>query len=109
MLRKELDGYSALLIGPGFGREDVTGEFIRELLRPKEEIKRSRAIGFVPLGAEDDARAGDDDGHLPPLVIDADALNLLAGMDNWSTLRPAQHHPDAAPRRVRTAGRTRNR
>jgi hydroxyethylthiazole kinase-like uncharacterized protein yjeF len=88
VLRKELEGYRALLIGPGFGREDVTGEFIRELLRPKEEIKRSRAIGFVPLGAEDDASSEDDDSHLPPLVIDADALNLLAGMENWPALVP---------------------
>jgi hydroxyethylthiazole kinase-like uncharacterized protein yjeF len=88
VLRKELEGYRALLIGPGFGREDVTGEFIRELLRPKEEIKRSRAIGFVPLGAEDDAPSEEDDSHLPPLVIDADALNLLAGMEDWSALVP---------------------
>jgi hydroxyethylthiazole kinase-like uncharacterized protein yjeF len=89
VLRKELDGYRALLIGPGFGREDVTGEFIRELLRPKEEIRRSRAIGFVPLGAEDDAPAEEDDSHLPPLVIDADALNLLAAMEDWPALVPS--------------------
>ncbi len=89
VLRKEVEGYRALLLGPGFGREDVTGGFMRELLRPKEEIKRSRAIGFVPLGKED-APAEEDDSHLPPLVIDADALNLLAGMEDWPTLVPSR-------------------
>ncbi len=89
VLRKEVEGYRALLIGPGFGREDVTGGFIRELLRPKEEIKRSRAIGFVPFGKED-TPAEEDDSHLPPLVIDADALNLLAGMEDWPTLVPSR-------------------
>ncbi|GIV81147.1 MAG: hypothetical protein KatS3mg051_0501 [Anaerolineae bacterium] len=48
VLRDELAGYTALLLGPGFGREEVTGLFLRELLRPEEEIRHSRAIGFVP-------------------------------------------------------------
>ncbi len=87
VLRKELEGYRALLLGPGLGREEVTAEFLRELLRPKEEIKRSRAIGFVPFGAEDSASA-EDDSDLPPLVIDADGLNLLATMDDGLALIP---------------------
>jgi NAD(P)H-hydrate epimerase len=58
VLRKEIEGYRALLLGPGFGREAVTGEFLRELLHPKEEIKRSRAIGFVPLGADEAGLSG---------------------------------------------------
>jgi len=84
VLRKEITGYSALLLGPGWGHEDVTGEFLRELLQPKEEIRRARAIGFIPLEAE----AAADAAHLPPLVIDADGLNLLAGMNNWPDLVP---------------------
>jgi hydroxyethylthiazole kinase-like uncharacterized protein yjeF len=88
VLRKEIEGYRALLLGPGFGREDVTGEFLRELLHPKEEIKHSRAIGFIPLDEEDSDQAGETGSHLPPLVIDADALNLLAGMNDWPALVP---------------------
>ncbi len=86
VLRKELEGYSALLLGPGFGRETVTGDFLRELLQPKEEIRRSRAIGFVPSAAQD----GDEAlaAHLPPLVIDADGLNLLAAHEDWPGLVP---------------------
>lgn len=86
VLRKELEGYSALLLGPGFGRETVTGDFLRELLQPKEEIRRSRAIGFVTSAAQD----GDEAlaAHLPPLVIDADGLNLLAAHEDWPGLVP---------------------
>ncbi|HEX3052926.1 MAG TPA: NAD(P)H-hydrate dehydratase [Aggregatilineaceae bacterium] len=87
VLRQEIEGYSALLLGPGWGHEDVTGEFLRELLRPKEEIRHARAIGFVPLEAEaaaSDAAAA----KLPPIVIDADGLNLLADMKNWPDLVP---------------------
>jgi hydroxyethylthiazole kinase-like uncharacterized protein yjeF len=86
VLRKELEGYRALLLGPGFGREDTTGEFMRELLQHKEEIRHSRAIGFVPL--ENEALNEPDNAQLPPLVIDADGLNLLSGMDDWPKLVP---------------------
>ncbi|MBN1200302.1 MAG: NAD(P)H-hydrate dehydratase [Anaerolineae bacterium] len=87
VLRDEIDDYSALLLGPGFGQEDVTAEFLRELLLPKEEIRHSRAIGFVPL-AQDEAGMQSPRANLPPLVIDADGLNLLAGMDDWQALVP---------------------
>ena len=86
VLRAELAGYSALLLGPGFGREDVTGEFLRELLHPPEEVRHSRAIGFVP-----DIPTGESVSHaagLPPLIIDADGLNLLAATDDWPRLLP---------------------
>jgi hydroxyethylthiazole kinase-like uncharacterized protein yjeF len=88
VLRKEIDGYSALLLGPGFGREDVTAEFIRELLQPEEEIRHSRAIGFVPRADKTDDSAPETPSALPPLVIDADGLNLLAAMDDWTNLVP---------------------
>jgi NAD(P)H-hydrate epimerase len=86
VLRAELASYSALLLGPGLGHEDVTGEFLRELLQPQEEARHSRAIGFVP-----NAPAGESAAHaagLPPLVIDADGLNLLAAIDGWPRLLP---------------------
>jgi len=86
VLRQELAGYSALLLGPGFGREDTTGEFLRELLRPREERRPERAIGFI-RGAEDAAEP-QDNGALPPLVIDADGLNLLAEIEDWPALLP---------------------
>ncbi len=84
-------------------------EFLRELLRPKEEVRHSRAIGFVPM---EPASGGDDapNANLPPLVLDADALNLLAGMDDWPSLLPPDTivtpHPGEFARLAQTrAGR----
>lgn len=87
VLRKELASYSALLVGPGLGREDVTAEFMREMLNPKEEIRHSRAIGFIPANNDEDETDSSSAG-LPPLVIDADGLNLLSEMDDWPKLLP---------------------
>lgn len=87
VLRGELGKYKALLLGPGFGQEDDTAKFLRELLQPAEESQHVRAIGFVPSSAG--AESGQDDGSgLPPLVIDADGLNLLAAMEDWPALLP---------------------
>lgn len=87
VLRPELDGYSALLLGPGFGREETTGEFLRELLRPTEERRPARAIGFSHVLDRDD-EAQDESTPLPPVVIDADGLNLLAEIEEWAALLP---------------------
>jgi NAD(P)H-hydrate epimerase len=89
VLRKELDGYTSLLLGPGFGREDVTAEFLRELLKPKEESRPARIIGFIRPSEADSAAAEDENTALPPLVVDADALNLLAEIEDWPMLLPA--------------------
>ncbi|WP_119066846.1 NAD(P)H-hydrate dehydratase [Aggregatilinea lenta] len=87
VLRKELGGASAMVLGPGLGHEDVTADFLRALLTPREDVRRARPFGFV---VPDDApeASTEDDAPLPPLVIDADGLNLLAGMDDWSSLLP---------------------
>lgn len=85
VLREELANYTSLLVGPGFGTEDDTGEFLRELLNPQEQIKHSRAIGFIPLDANGETAPT---ATLPPLVIDADGLNLLAQMPNWADQLP---------------------
>lgn len=88
VLREESADYTAMLIGPGVGQEDETGEFLRELLQPQEEIRHSRALGFVPVEADD---GGDNPGHnseLPPLVLDASGLYLLSQIDDWADLLP---------------------
>lgn len=55
-----VDGYDALLFGPGLG-EGTT--FVETLLAEAE--------------------------RLPPLVVDADGLNVLAGMEDWPHRLPA--------------------
>ncbi|MCY4024232.1 MAG: NAD(P)H-hydrate dehydratase [Anaerolineaceae bacterium] len=60
-LRDALPGYSALVLGPGWGISDRTRELLEQLLTLE----------------------------LPPLLVDADALNLLAARQDWpGTLPP---------------------
>ncbi|MBL8163679.1 MAG: NAD(P)H-hydrate dehydratase [Anaerolineae bacterium] len=64
VLQAESKRYDALLIGPGWGQRDGTREFLLKLLRHY------------------------DAATWPPLVIDADALNLLSAVDDWYKLLP---------------------
>jgi len=87
VLTENLERATALLIGPGFGLEDTTKEFLEKLLRgatlPK--IPHGR-IGFIQT------KAGDAESErlvLPPLVVDADGLKLLAKIPDWPKLLPA--------------------
>jgi len=94
---KELDTYDALLIGPGLGREDTTRDMLVRLLRNHQEAAQrqrkeaKRQIGFAGLARGPADEAGGQAGSvvLPPLVLDADALNLLADVDDWPALLPA--------------------
>jgi NAD(P)H-hydrate epimerase len=58
---RNLGKTTALLLGPGFGLEQTTYQFLANLLTPS----------------------------LPPLVLDADGLKLLAKIPNWPTRLPA--------------------
>ncbi|MCD4685141.1 MAG: NAD(P)H-hydrate dehydratase [Anaerolineae bacterium] len=87
-LREEQAGHSAMLVGPGLGQEDTTGDFLCELLQPQEEIRQSRAIGFVPATSAEEAQAAQDESGLPPLVIDASGLWLLSEIEDWAALVP---------------------
>jgi hydroxyethylthiazole kinase-like uncharacterized protein yjeF len=92
IIRKELDKYNTLLIGPGLGTEDATAKFLKKLLGPteKEKIKKSRHLGFAAASgvSQDEEDADIIETTLPRLVIDADGLNLLSEIDNWWTLLP---------------------
>lgn len=72
--------YDALLVGPGLGQERETVEFVRGLLVGERE---PRAVGFVRGEAPPPARPA-----LPPLVVDADGLNILAGLADWPARLP---------------------
>jgi NAD(P)H-hydrate epimerase len=62
VLKERFDRTTALLVGPGLGHTDSTTIFLKELL------------------AQGDS--------LPPLILDADALNILAQQSNWWSLLP---------------------
>lgn len=55
-------GYTALLVGCGLGQHNSTKAFLKHLLAHQ---------------------------NLPPLIIDADALNILSQLDNWWDLLPS--------------------
>ncbi|MBN1287142.1 MAG: bifunctional ADP-dependent NAD(P)H-hydrate dehydratase/NAD(P)H-hydrate epimerase [Anaerolineae bacterium] len=89
VLRKELEPYSAMLLGPGWGQEKPTAEFLEGILRPEDRPAKRRAIGFVRSDAGEGAETPET-SHLPSLVVDADGLNLLSGIEDWHKLLPAE-------------------
>ena len=83
---KNLERATALLIGPGFGTEPTTKEFIENILAGKSAPKKATArIGFVHDESE---KQEEENNHLPPMIVDADGLKLLAQIKDWHTKLP---------------------
>ncbi len=81
---ENLEKVSAILLGPGFGLEDTTKNFLINLLFAIPHGGKT-SIGFVaPANKE---TAGEKQ-ELPPLVIDADGLKLLARIPDWASKLP---------------------
>lgn len=79
-----LEGYEAMLIGPGLGQEDEVVQFVQsfiagELHRPR----RRERLGFLNREGGEGEEEGQPAVRFPPIVIDADALNALAKQDAW--------------------------
>ncbi|HEX5807024.1 MAG TPA: NAD(P)H-hydrate dehydratase [Anaerolineales bacterium] len=86
VLAKNFERASALLIGPGFGMENATKEFIENLIEGRFSPKKNaQRIGFVHKEAE---KAEENNTRLPPLVFDADGLKLLGQIKDWYTKIP---------------------
>jgi NAD(P)H-hydrate epimerase len=86
VLVKNFEKATALLIGPGFGTENTTKEFIENLLTGKFVSKKSTVgIGFVHQASE---KREDENGKLPALIFDADGLKLLAQIKDWNKKLP---------------------
>jgi NAD(P)H-hydrate epimerase len=86
-LTKSLENASALLVGPGFGIEEKTREFLEGLLAGKSNYKKHTPhIGFIQ---EEIKEKGDESILLPPMVVDADGLKLLAKIPDWHKKLPA--------------------
>lgn len=83
-----LDRATALLIGPGLGLEETTRHFLELVLSPTAHGARSK-IGF--LGQEMGARRPEPNQpavKIPPVVVDADGLKLLARLPDWPARLP---------------------
>jgi ADP-dependent NAD(P)H-hydrate dehydratase / NAD(P)H-hydrate epimerase len=85
VVRDNLEKITALLLGPGWGHEETTGEFLRELVLTKVDSGRKGKIGFL----EADGTGTGAPAVLPPLVFDADGLNLLSKAKGWEKDLPA--------------------
>lgn len=84
---KNLERATALLVGPGFGTEDTTKEFIENLLKGKVLARKATArIGFVHQESE---KKEEKNSEMPPMIFDADGLKLLAKIPDWHKLLPA--------------------
>lgn len=90
--------YDAMLLGPGLGREKETVEFVRALLEGIEW----RSAGFLRADERVLQKV-----FLPPLVVDADGLNILAELPDWPSLLPPQTvltpHPGEMARLMKCA------
>ncbi len=89
ILAEKVGDYDALLLGPGFGQEKPTEEFLCELLGAQTSA-RKRRVGFAYQKAEAEEETSEGI-RLPPLIVDADGLNLLANIEDWWDQLP----PDA--------------
>ncbi len=86
VLSKNLERVTALLTGPGLGLEETTGEFLSGILSGNSDKLPHGRMGFVKGSSP-----GEEQKHtsLPPLIIDADGLKLLAKIKNWWKILPS--------------------
>jgi len=70
ILCAHLDKVTALLIGPGLGLSDATAGFMQGVLTKFKSYTSK-------------------EGQLPPCVLDADALKLIAQVPGWQQMLPA--------------------
>ncbi len=84
VVRNSLDRATAILIGPGFGMQDTTREFLIKLFTEVGSGKKGE-IGFV----HQDNTSSDEEIILKPIVMDADGLKLMAQIPDWPSLLPA--------------------
>jgi len=82
-VRQSLERVTAVLVGPGFGLQETTRRFWGRFLTGKEHAART-GIGFVPQKVRSEQAT-----QLPPLVIDADGLKLLAKLEDWPQRLPS--------------------
>lgn len=82
VLAKELDKSQVLLMGPGFGMEKETAAFLRRLLRAEEAGGKGQ-MGFAHRAEAEASEKSSQLVPLPPLVVDADGLKLLAQIEGW--------------------------
>jgi ADP-dependent NAD(P)H-hydrate dehydratase / NAD(P)H-hydrate epimerase len=83
--RQNIDRATAILIGPGFGLEETTKEFLHRFFS-EGAINHKGRIGFLSSMKGENPRHNAE----KPIIIDADGLKLLSRIDNWAELLPRE-------------------
>jgi ADP-dependent NAD(P)H-hydrate dehydratase / NAD(P)H-hydrate epimerase len=86
ILKDNLERVSAVLVGPGFGVEDTTRDFLAALFGVGQSRRRGAGIGFSNVRREEEG--AQSYSAFPPLVMDADGLKLLAKLPDWHKSLP---------------------
>ncbi|MGD8458092.1 MAG: NAD(P)H-hydrate dehydratase [Anaerolineales bacterium] len=74
-----LSRVTAMLIGPGFGLQDTTRDFIDGLLAGNQSSSKIK-VGIL---SSSNRQGNSHIGSFPSLVVDADGLKLLSQLDDW--------------------------
>jgi ADP-dependent NAD(P)H-hydrate dehydratase / NAD(P)H-hydrate epimerase len=91
VLIRGLEKADAFLFGPGFGLEDCTADFVRKLIGGGLNSMARGPLGFVgSVQSEADEPKLKNQKSLPPLVVDADGLKLLARIPDWAEKLPPE-------------------
>ena len=83
IITKELAQVDCMVLGPGISREDTTLRFIHGLLDTSREQSKTKKMGLLP---SEIAIPPGPITRLPPIVIDADGLRLLAKINGWQKM-----------------------
>lgn len=84
VIRQNITRATAILIGPGFGLEDTTREFLSKLFMDGGTANKGD-IGFIH-GTETNFESKNIQ---TPIIMDADGLKLIARIHNWPELLPS--------------------
>jgi hydroxyethylthiazole kinase-like uncharacterized protein yjeF len=83
VLMNNMENVTALLVGPGLGLDDTTRGFLENLIDGVHKNGSQNHMGFVQNPGSKEIQKT---SKLPPLIIDADGLKLLAKLPDWFTL-----------------------
>jgi ADP-dependent NAD(P)H-hydrate dehydratase / NAD(P)H-hydrate epimerase len=80
LVKEQLARVSAMVIGPGIGREETTTRFLDALFFSMKTNNKNRRVGFL---VEENASETQDQ-KMPAIVLDADGLRWLANREGWN-------------------------
>lgn len=82
LLINNLGKITSLLLGPGWGIAETTQRFLEKLLTHEKKYATRSSLGFMAL----DQFASENQVGMPPIIVDADGLKLLAKIKDWPKL-----------------------